>query len=69
MLVYLILLLLSGLVDGALMVAKTPLQGVFISVVTVVLSTTEAFSILENLSECDVKVISEIKEKFSKQVV
>lgn len=67
MLVYLILLLLSALVDGALMVAHTPFKGVFISTVTTVLCLTESISILENLNDAGVPLVNNIKEKILKK--
>ena len=66
MLIYLILLLLSGLVDGALYIAKSP--RVMLTITTTVLAATEALSILENLSECDVAVIGTIKEKVKNKI-
>lgn len=66
MLVYLILLLLSATVDGALAIAHMP--RILLSIVVTVLAATEALSILENLNECDVAVIKQIKEKFNDKI-
>ena len=66
MLIYLLLLLLAALVDGALSIAHTP--RILISITVTVLATTEALSILENLSDCKVTVITTIKDKFLKKV-
>ena len=66
MLLYLILLLTSSLVDTALQIGHTP--KVLTTIVTVVLSSTEALSIMENLSECGVGVISVIKNKFQEKI-
>ena len=66
MMIYLLLLLLAALVDGALSLAHTP--RILISITVTVLSTTEALSILENLSDCNVTVIKTIKDKLLKKV-
>ena len=65
MLVYLILLLLSATVDGALALAHVPRA--LLSIVTTVLVTTEALSVMENLSEAGVEVITTIKDKFTEK--
>lgn len=65
--VYLILLLLSALADGAFMLVHLP-QRMLLTTVTMVLTITETMSILENLALCDVAVIAEIKDKFKKRV-
>lgn len=68
MLTYMLLLLLALMVDGAMLIVHIP--GRFLmTVVTTVLSTTEALSILENLSECGIGVISEIRKKFTEKKV
>ena len=66
MLTYLLLLLVATLVDGAMHVGHMP--RVLLSIVVTVLATTEGLSIMENLSECGVKTISVIKEKFVKKL-
>lgn len=66
MLLYLILLLTSSLVDTALQIGHAPRM--LTTIVVVVLSSTEALSILENLSECNVAVIKVIKEKFEQKI-
>lgn len=67
MLIYLILLLLAATVDGALTIVHIPGR-VLLTIVTTVLATTEGLSILENLSECGVPVIKQIKDKFQKKL-
>lgn len=66
MLIYLILLLLAATVDGALAIGHMP--RVLLTIVVTVLATTEALSVLENLSECDVPVIKQIASLFKKKV-
>lgn len=63
MVLYFILILLAGLIDGALMVAHTPFKGVFLSTITTVICLTESISILENLNDAGVPLVSQIKEK------
>lgn len=67
MIIYLLLLLLSALVDGAFSIVHIPGK-MLLTTVTTVLSVTEALSILENLNECGVSVIVDIKNKFLKKV-
>lgn len=62
MLLYLLLLLTSSIVDAGMEIGNTP--RVLTSIVVVVLSSTEALSIFENLSDCGVGQISEIKNRF-----
>lgn len=59
--VYLILLLLSATVDACLSIAHAPRA--CLTIVVTVLATTEALSILENLSEAGVGVVDKIKKK------
>lgn len=66
MLVYLLLLLTGAFVDAAFQIGHTP--RVLTTIIVVVLGSTEALSILENLSECGVPVIKQIKERFVKKV-
>jgi hypothetical protein len=61
MLLYLFLLLTGALVDAALQIGHTP--RVVTTIIVVVLGSTEALSILENLSECDIGVVSKIRDK------
>ena len=61
MLLYCLLLLVGALVDSAYALAHTP--KVLSSIITVVLSSTEALSILENISE-----MNEIAKKVKEQV-
>lgn len=61
--IYLLLLLLSATVDASLSLAHAPRA--CLTVVVTVLSTTEALSILENLSEAGVEVVSKIKDKMN----
>ena len=63
MLTYLVLLLVAALVDGALLIVHIPAR-VLLTIVTVVLATTEGLSIIENLGECGVAVVGEIKKRF-----
>lgn len=67
MMVYLILLALAGFVDGALSVVHIPGRILLTATVTV-LSVTEACSIMENLAECNVTVIAQIKDKFLSKI-
>lgn len=67
MLTYLLLLFLSATVDGALTIVHIPGR-VLLTIVVTVLATTEGLSILENLSECGVPVIKQIKDKFVKKI-
>lgn len=60
-LLYLLLLLVGTLVDTAYAISGTP--RVLSSIITVVLSTTEALSILENISE-----INDIAKRIKEQV-
>ena len=64
--VYLVLLLLAGTVDAALSISHVP--RVMLSIVTTVLASTEALSICENLSECNVTVIKQIRDKFKDKI-
>lgn len=66
MLVYLLLLLTGAFVDGAFAIGHSP--KVLTTIIVVVLASTEALSILENLSECQVTVISQIKAKFEDKI-
>lgn len=66
MLVYLILLLVAALVDGALIIGHVP--PVMRMVTTMVLATTEALSICENLGEAGVSVVKEIEKKIKEKV-
>lgn len=66
MLVYLLLFFLSATVDATLAIAHVPRA--LLTVVVTVLSTTEALSILENLSECGVEIIPEIKKRFKEMI-
>ena len=64
MLLYCLLLLLGAVCDTAHMIVNTP--KILSSTITVVLASTEALSVLENLSELsEFKVIDVIKEKFN----
>lgn len=65
MLLYLLLLLLGSFVDTAFSIGHAP--RLLTTVIVVVLASTEALSILENLSECN-GIVKNIKEKFSKKV-
>lgn len=67
MLTYLLLLFLAATVDGALTIVHIPGR-VLLTIVVTVLATTEGLSILENLSECGVPVIKQIKDKFVKKI-
>ena len=67
MLIYLTLLLLAALVDGALYIAHSP--RVLLTITVTVLAATEAISILENLSETGVGVVAKIKDRFLKKVI
>lgn len=62
MFTYLLLILLAATVDAALAVAHTP--RLLLSVVVVVLATTEALSVMENLSDAGVEVVTVIMKKF-----
>lgn len=64
-LLYLILLALAGFVDGILGIAKVPKM--LTSIIATVLALTEALSILENLSDCQVKEITVIKDRFAEK--
>lgn len=64
-LTYSILLLVAATVDAALQIAGVPRA--LLMIVTTVLVTTEALSILENLSDCGLMVVSTIKEKFAER--
>lgn len=66
MILYLILLLTSSLVDTALQIGHAPRM--LTTIVVVVLSSTEALSIMENLSECGVGIVSTIREKFEQKI-
>ena len=66
MLVYLILLLVAALVDGALIIGHVP--PVMRMVTTTVLATTEALSICENLGEAGVSVVKEIQKKLKEKI-
>lgn len=63
---YMILLALAGFVDGILGIVRVPKM--LTSIIATVLAMTEALSILENLSDCKVTVISEIKARFLKRI-
>lgn len=65
MILYLILLLVGALVDSAYSISHAP--KVLSAVIVVVLSSTEALSILENLSECNIPIVSRIKEIYKKK--
>lgn len=67
MLLYLLLLLTGAVVDVVFAIAHTPIQRPLSSVICVVLASTEALSILENLAGCS-PLIGSIKEKFSKKL-
>ena len=67
MLTYLLLLLMAALVDGALLIVHIPAR-VLLTIVTVVLATTEGLSIIENLGECGVAVVGEIKRRFVEKI-
>ena len=62
MLLYLLLLLTASCVDAALKIGNAP--KVLTTIVVIVLSSTEALSILENLAECRVEAITAIKDRF-----
>lgn len=66
MLLYLILLLTSSLVDAALKIGNAP--RVLTTIVVVVLASTEALSIMENLSECGVGIVATIRTKFEEKI-
>lgn len=61
MLVYLILLLVGVLVDAAFAIGSAP--RLLSTIIVTVLATTEALSILENVSECN-DVVKIIKTRF-----
>ena len=63
MITYLLLLLLAITADAALEIGKLP--RVLISTVSGVLVLTETLSVLENLSECGVQAIGQIKDKIT----
>ena len=62
MLLYLLLLLTASCVDAALKIGNAP--KVLTTIVVIVLSSTEALSIMENLAECKVEAITAIKDRF-----
>ena len=66
MLLYLILLLTSSLVDAALKIGNAP--RVLTTIVVVVLASTEALSIMENLSECGVGIVATIRTKCEEKI-
>lgn len=66
MLVYLLLLLTGAFVDAAFQIGHTP--RVLTTIIVVVLGSTEALSILENLSECGVSTINTIKSMFKSKI-
>ena len=66
MLVYLLLLLTGAFVDAAFFIGHAP--RLLSSIIVVVLSSTEALSIMENLSMCDVTVVSDIRQRFQEAV-
>lgn len=67
MLTYLLLLLTGAIVDVAFSIAHTPISHPLSSVVCVVLASTEALSILENLTECS-PIIGNIRDKFKLKI-
>lgn len=67
MLLYLLLLLTGAVVDVVFAIAHAPIQRPLSSVICVVLASTEALSILENLAGCS-PLIGSIKEKFLKKL-
>lgn len=66
MMLYLILLLVGAFVDTAYALGNTP--RIMSSIIVMVLASTEALSILENLSECN-EIIKQIKDKFKYKLV
>lgn len=66
MMLYLILLLVGAFVDTAYALGNTP--RIMSSIIVMVLASTEALSILENLSECN-EIIKQIKDKFKHKLV
>ena len=66
MLVYMLLLLLAATVDATLAIAHVPRA--FLTIIVTVLSTTEALSILENLSDAGVSVVEKINEKIKEKM-
>ena len=62
MLTYLLLLLLSMCFDGALTIAYSVKTKVLLGCTTTVLATTECLSVLENLEQSGVEVITQIKQ-------
>lgn len=64
MLIYLLLLLVGALVDAAYTVVSFP--RVLSTVIITVLASTEALSILENVSECN-DVVKTIKARFKEK--
>lgn len=67
MMVYLILLLLAALFDGAADIVGIH-NRILLTTITITLSLTETLSILENLNECGVSIIADIKKRFLKKV-
>lgn len=66
MMLYLILLLVGAFVDTAYALGNTP--RIMSSIIVMVLASTEALSILENLGECN-EIIKQIKDKFKHKLV
>lgn len=64
MLAYLLLLLTGAFADAAFSIAHAP--RLLSSIIVVVLGSTEALSIMENLALCDVAIVSTIAKKFKK---
>lgn len=62
MLLYCLLLLVGAVVDTAYTITKTP--AILSSIITVVLASTEAMSVLENISEIN-DIAKNIKNKFN----
>lgn len=65
MLLYMILIFVGASVDAALKITHMPT--VLLSIVVTTLSVTEALSIFENLSECNVTVIKTISDKLKEK--
>ena len=66
MLLYLLLLLTASFVDVALQIGNAP--RVLTTIVVIVLSSTEALSILENLAECRVEMVATIRDRFLEKI-
>lgn len=65
MLLYCLLLLVGAVVDTAYTITKTP--AILSSIITVVLASTEAMSVLENISEIN-DIAKNIKNKFKVKI-